>query len=83
MIQAGSDAFRVGVSVVVLAVFFGLAVISVLEAWCELAGVPSLSYRVEVWAQNKPWFAYALILLWATLLSHFFLNALPPPPSAQ
>ncbi len=76
------DTYRMGVAAVIGGLFLVLFAISVLELWCELVNVESISYRIEKWAHGKPWFATTLILLWAVLLAHFFLNPLPAPPAA-
>jgi hypothetical protein len=72
-----TDTYRLGVAAVVGVVFIILIIISLLELWCEVLNIESISYRVERWAGNNPWFARALILVWAILLAHFFLNPLP------
>lgn len=77
-----TDTYQVGAASVVGGVFIILIAISLLEAWCELLNVESISRRVERWATNSPWFARALILVWAVLIAHFFLNPLPELTSA-
>ena len=76
-----TDTYRTGVAILLVTVFAVLFFISLVELWCELLNTESISYRVERWADHKPWFARALILVWAVLLAHFFLNPLHLPPS--
>lgn len=71
-----ADTYRVGVAIVVGGIFVILVVVALIELWCELLNIPSLSARIDAWTQKRRWFALGLIVGWAMLLAHFFLNAL-------
>jgi len=75
-----TDTYPIGVAAVTWSVFFLLAFVAWLEWVCEVMHWPSISYRVERWSLENPWFAGGLILLVGVFLAHFLLNPLPRVP---
>jgi len=73
------ETYRIGTAWVTGFVFGSLVLIAILDFACELAHVPSISYRVERWSRSNRWFAGGLILALGVFLAHFLLNPLPPP----
>jgi hypothetical protein len=52
-----------------------------MEVFCAWKGWPSLGYRAERWSISNPWYVGFVLLILGTFLAHFFLNALPFPPT--
>jgi cytochrome c biogenesis protein CcdA len=78
-----TDTYADGMAVVIWMIFGLLALGASLEVVCEFKRWPSLSYRIERWSIENPWFSGALILVVGALLAHFVLNPLCPPGSVQ
>ena len=68
--------WAIGMAAVVFLIFAGLALIAWLEWRCEQQGWPSISHRVEEWADRNAWFSGGLVTLVFFLLAHFVLNPL-------
>lgn len=73
------DTYSIGMAVVIWLVFGILFVISVLEAYCDVKGWPTISNQIARWSKRNSWLSGAIIAALFILLAHFVLNPLPPP----
>jgi hypothetical protein len=76
-----ADTYRIGMAIVLGATCLILIALNGMEVFCAWKGWPSLGYRAERWSINNPWYVGFVLLILGTFLAHFFLNALPFPPT--
>ena len=73
-----SDTYSVGMAAVIWLIFGFLFAISVLEAYCDFKGWPTISNQVAHWSQRNRWLSGAIVAALFILLAHFVLNPLHP-----
>lgn len=78
-----TQAYPPGSAVVVAVLFAILWLTAFLEVLCEWNRWPSLSHKMERWADTHRWFSGGLLAIFFILLCHFVLNPLVLPDSCQ
>lgn len=75
-----TDTFSVGMALVVWSLTLILAVVLWLDLDLHRKGWPTVGDQLRVWAADNPWWSFGMVLILFTILGHFVLNPLPPPP---
>ena len=72
------DTYSIGMALVIWLVFGLLFAISVLEAYCDIRGWPTISNQIASWSKRDRWLSAAIVAALFVLLAHFVLNPLHP-----